>query len=169
MYLDKAVVKKHTKNASGDGLVDVPFRLRRLLYQGLCRRTRRCVEPDLQWRPRASSCVCRADIRRTQNHQAHDNRSDQHIPGSYKLPSQLHACYMSLNLQEGLRWIVLRLTSTSFPLSKFYTPVIPLLDFRSKSAAKTSSRTEKKKQFSCNFSRILRLLQTRPSHLAACV
>jgi hypothetical protein len=76
---------------------------------------------------------------------------------------------MSLNLQEGLRWIVLRLTSTSFPLYKFCTPVISLLNFRSKSAAKTSSRTEKKKQFSCNFSRILRLLQTRPSHLAACV
>jgi hypothetical protein len=47
-YLDKAVVKGDSKEASGDCPVDIPFRLRRILYQRLCRWTRCGVELHLQ-------------------------------------------------------------------------------------------------------------------------
>jgi hypothetical protein len=67
-YLGKAVVKGNSKESSSDGAVDIPFRLRSILCQLLCRWTRSGLEPDLQ--RRCASCVCEDNIHgRTQRHE----------------------------------------------------------------------------------------------------
>jgi len=96
-YLDKAVVKGDSKEASGDGPVDIPFRLRRTVYQRLCRWTRCRVEPNLQ--RRLASCVCEANIHHCtqRHHQSNSCSEGPHRFWRYYIAMLVQYCTISIN------------------------------------------------------------------------
>ncbi len=96
-YLDKAVVKGDSKEASGDGPVDIPFRLRRTVYQRLCRWTRCRVEPNLQ--RQLASCVCEANIHHCTQRHHHSNSCSEgpHRFWRYHFAMLVQHCTISIN------------------------------------------------------------------------
>jgi hypothetical protein len=92
-YLDKAVVKGDSKEASGDCPVDIPFRLCRTVYQRLCRWTRCRVESNLQ--RRLASCVCEANI----HHQSNSCSEGPHRFWRYHIAMLVQYCTISIDFR----------------------------------------------------------------------